>query len=330
MIDLTYWYCSVRMKGLIATYSYISNLGKIDVGSYVEVPFGSQNWPTIGVVESCNAYDEGSTPFPIERTKQIIRIATFEEYENSEPVMPYPYAEDADDEDECDLDSLIEDEDWDEIMRWAENHYDSTHASTLEKVARCFQVCVEQNMPVAALDLGSLYYTGRGVAQDYAEAFRLYQIAADAGELRGICNLGYCHYYGRTGTVDYEKAYHYFALGALLFDDANCLYKLGDMYQRGYHVETNPKYAYLLYTRALKAMDDSTHDCMGDIQLRIGKCSLYGIGTAKDVERANGYLHTALLNFYRRRKTDPFVGGLIASAKALIAEAEALLDAQTL
>ena len=43
-------------------------------------------------------------------------------------------------------------------------------------------------------------------------------------------------------TPDYQKAFHYFLLGAL---DGHLisLYKIGDMYLNGYHVEKNEKRA---------------------------------------------------------------------------------------
>lgn len=324
---MSYWYCSVKVKEANRAYSYISDMGELEIGSFVEVPFGSENTLKIGIVETCGEYDEENAPFPVDRTQHISRLTTAEEYEDNLPVSSY---RDDDDDDWDNVERCIEEEDWDEVMDWASEHHDSYDAETLQRVIQCYRLCLEQNMPPAALNLGSLYYTGRGVEQDYEEAFRLYQIAADAGELRAICNLGYCYYYGRERSVDYEKAFYYFELGALLFNDANCLYKLGDMFLNGYHVDENKQYAFILYNRALNALSDADDDCLGDIQFRLGKCLLRGIGTARNVELSNAYLHTALLNFYKRRKIDPFVGGLIRAAKEYIEEAEALLDAEIL
>lgn len=261
--------------------------------------------------------------------KKIIRAASREEYESNDwNIGNDGGIEDADDI--YDVDDYIEDEDWDEVFDWAVEHHESTSPEIICKVRECYEKCIMQNMPEAALNLGTMYYTGRGVEQDYSKAFELYKLAADACSLRTICNLGYCYYYGRGRPVDYENAYYYYMLGATLYDDANCLYKLGDMYENGYYVEKNEKYACMLYKRALAQADESDVDCIGDIQFRLGKCWLRGIGTARIVEFAYPYLRSALENFYKRRKTDPFVGGLIKSAKEAIAEAEKELDSDIL
>ena len=326
-----YWYCRVAIKGAQSDYSYISDEGRIPAGTYVEVPFGGGNAPVIGVVKACAEYTEEDAPYPVSRTKHIKRIATAEEYEAQAPLQPF-YHDDGDAPDYFDeINYYIEDEDWDSVLDWAIRHHDSTDRETLEKVIECYELCIKQNMPTAALNLGTFYYTGRVVEQDYKRAFELYKIAADAGELRAICNCGYCFYYGRHQAVDHAEAFKYFSLGALLFDDANCLYKLGDMYINGYGVQKNEVYAFKLYSRALDQCRNSDEDAAvtADAQFRVGKCLLRGIGTEKDVEEANVLLSLALLNFYKRRKTDCFVSGLISSTKELIAQAQAQLDEET-
>lgn len=183
-------------------------------------------------------------------------------------------------------------------------------------------------MSEASLELGALYYTGNIVEQNYKKAYELYKIAADAGILRAICNCGYCFYYGRHQDIDYAKAYEYFSLGALLHNDANCLYKLGDMYLNGYFVMKNENYAFILYQRALHCAqeNDENSSCISGAQMRVGKCRLYGTGTYKNAEEAYTLLSLALITFYKRRKAEPYVRGLIVSAKKLLAQAQAQLD----
>ena len=77
----THWYCAVKVKGVSRAYSYISDTGYIDEGSYVEVPFGSSNAMRIGIVDECGAYREENAPYPVRNTKHITRIATKEEYD---------------------------------------------------------------------------------------------------------------------------------------------------------------------------------------------------------------------------------------------------------
>ena len=102
-----------------------------------------------------------------------------------------------------------------------------------------------------------------------------------------ICDCGYCFYYGRHQAVDYAEAYRWFSIGALLYNDANCLYKMGDFYLDGYAVEKNEIYAFKMYERALERCGEwDDNSAMPDAQFRVGKCLLHGIGTAKNIEKS--------------------------------------------
>lgn len=325
-----YWYCGILVKGIETTYSYISDSGEIPSGSYVMVPFGIHNAPRIGIVKFCGEYTEENVPYPVERTKHIIREATAEEYENQPPLPPYYKADDIQD----DLDEVnysIEIEDWEEVYEWAYCHYDDANERICRKAVECYVLCLEHDMPEAALDLGELYYTGKVVEKNYQKAYEFYQIAADAGLVSAIRNCGYGFYYGRHQNIDYAKAYEYFSLGALLHDDANCLYKLGDMYLNGYGVNKNEDYAFILYQRALSCCQENSRDavCIADAQFRVGRCYLDGIGTYKNTEKAHELLSLALVNFYKRRKKDYFVIELLQSTKKLLAQAQEQLDKET-
>ena len=322
-----YWYCGVEVKGIERSYSYISDLGELSVGTYVKVPFGHSNTSRIGIVTSCGEYSAENAPYPPDQTKHITAIASKEEYLADDT----GYVDNPDDFFD-EVNELIAYANWDAVLEWACEHHDTTHPDIAAKVMQCYELCMKQNMPIAFLNLGTFYYNGIFVERDYKKAFELYKVAADAANLRAICNCGYCYYYGRHQEVDYEKAHWYFELGGILFNDANCLYKLGDMYLNGYYVDKNEKYAFILFDRALQICQaqDDTPSCIADAQFRVGKCLLYGIGTDRNIETAHALLNFALLNFYKRRKTDPFVSGLIASTKKLIVEAQKYLEAETI
>ncbi len=223
------------------------------------------------------------------------------------------------------VDRYIANEDWESVMCWAESNHDTTDELTAEKVMECYELCLDL-FPEASLNLGTFYYNGVFVEQDFKKAFELYKTAADAGVIRAICNCAYCFYYGRHQEIDYAEAFKYFNKGALLFDDPNCLYKLGDMYLNGYYVEKNEKYAFMLYKRAYNECNEEDDYCYPDIQFRLGKCLLRGIGTDQDAQKANEFLCLALFRFYQRLMYDPFVKGLIKSTKKLLAEAQEILD----
>ena len=231
------------------------------------------------------------------------------------------------------ISDLLEMENYDAALDWASAHHnDLEHPEIMERVVEVYEMLVEMGNPVAALNLGSMYYNGTYLERDYKEAARLYQIAADAGEEEAICNLGYCYYYGRHQEVDYQKAYEYWSLGALMFQNPSCLYKLGDMYKNGYHVEQNENYAIHLYFSAMNAAmsDDYDGDAVADIDLRLGTAFLHSNVLEHDASNALFHLNRALILFYQRRKIDPFVKGLIQSTKELIDEAVAELDEEVI
>ena len=101
-------------------------------------------------------------------------------------------------------------------------------------------------------DLGSLYYMGELVPQDYARAAKLYEQAMDHGCFQSIINLGYIYEYSRTGEADHQKAYQCYALASALQPSCEAVYKLGDMYSRGEAVPSSMGKACQLWERSLE------------------------------------------------------------------------------
>ncbi len=75
----TYWYCGVVFKDDSYPYAYISDMGYIDEGSFVKVPFGTNNELRIGTVDTCSPFMEKDVPYPVEKTKHIVRIVEWED-----------------------------------------------------------------------------------------------------------------------------------------------------------------------------------------------------------------------------------------------------------
>lgn len=333
-----YRYCTVKPEGMVSTFFYIAN-EDVKVGTKVLIPFGSDDNVILGTVTKVEYYSEDEVPFPLEKMKTILEVLEPGELEDAlrnptpDPENYTPEEAAQIERDLAILDAILEDENFDEALHWACDHHNHLeHPEIMERVVEVYETLIEMGSPIAALNLGSMYYTGTYLDQDYKEAARLYHIAAEAGEEEALCNLGYCYYYGRHQAVDYQKAYEYWSLGALMFQNPSCIYKLGDMYKNGHAVEKNEHHAIHLYFAALNAaMNEDYHgDAIADIDLRLGTAFLHSNVIEHDASNALFHLNRALTLFYQRRKTDPFVKGLIKSTKDLIAEAVAELDEEVI
>ena len=212
--------------------------------------------------------------------------------------------------------------------------YDHPEAATKEIAAKAvsyYEEAVEAGVSRAMLNLGAVYYNGVLVEQDFEKALELYHMAESSEDAevaaRAVCNLGYCYYYGRSVSVDKETAFRFFLKGSLRYDDANCLYKLGDMYRYGDHVEKDEDMAYTLYERALEE-GRFRSGCCADIYKRVGECKLYGVGTRGDAIAAARYLAQAKCDLYERIyvKNDPFAPALFDKVEELLWEAEQRLE----
>lgn len=76
-----YIYCSVEFDGGVSTYYYIADDDAIEVGDYVVVPVGKDNHHSIAEVVKIEYFAEDDVPFPLEKTKHIIRKCTDDDFD---------------------------------------------------------------------------------------------------------------------------------------------------------------------------------------------------------------------------------------------------------
>ena len=69
-------YCTVRIKGVQRSYSYLTGDLPLKVGDWVEVPFGKEAQPRCGQVGSLTDCTRLVAPWPPEQTKTVLRIVT--------------------------------------------------------------------------------------------------------------------------------------------------------------------------------------------------------------------------------------------------------------
>ena len=90
----------------------------------------------------------------------------------------------------------------------------------------------------AQVDLGNLYFEGKGIPQDYAEAVRWYRLAVEQGSARGQNNLGISYANGSGVPMNKEEAARWYRLAAdqgLAAAQSN----LGFLYSTGQGVSMN-------------------------------------------------------------------------------------------
>lgn len=86
-----------------------------------------------------------------------------------------------------------------------------------KKLAEAAGICrrhAEQGDATAQYNLGSMYYHGKGVPQNYGEAFRWYDKAASQGDPEAEYALGYMRYHGQGAPQDYTEAIRWYKKGA--------------------------------------------------------------------------------------------------------------------
>jgi TPR repeat protein len=64
------------------------------------------------------------------------------------------------------------------------------------------------------LNLGKLYYEGKGVTRDYVEALRLFRQAADLGDPQAMINIGVMYQHGQAVRKDGAEAARWFSRAA--------------------------------------------------------------------------------------------------------------------
>ena len=71
-----YRFCGVNFPGYNRSYAYLANGWDVSVGDIVMVPTGPENTPSVAKVVSVGNYTAEVAPYPVERTKSILRKAT--------------------------------------------------------------------------------------------------------------------------------------------------------------------------------------------------------------------------------------------------------------
>lgn len=117
-------------------------------------------------------------------------------------------------------------------------------------VARCIELCDEEEDPAACNRLAWFYKKGQNTEKNPTQARRLFKKACDLNLPSACGHLGYAYYLGDLGLdKDYHKSIQLFRIGCNGNDTSSC-YFLALHYDLGLGIEKNPQTAALHYERA--------------------------------------------------------------------------------
>lgn len=150
------------------------------------------------------------------------------------------------------------------------------------KAMEYYTLASDKGCSLAAANLGNMYYKGEGVPQDYVKAAQLYEQAKDITGAQ--IALGHMYSNGWGVKQDYVKAAEYYSLAAEK-GNPQAQFNLGVMYHFGQGVEQNYKKAVELYSQAA----DKGYV---DAQNNLGHMYENGYGVPKNVKKA--------IEFYRK------------------------------
>ena len=86
--------------------------------------------------------------------------------------------------------------------------------------------------------------------QNYEEAIRWYQMAADNGSSGAMRNIGMFYYYGQGRPVDYHVAYDWFMSAIHCAANTHAMFLVGEMFEKGLYVDKNIQTAISWYQKA--------------------------------------------------------------------------------
>ena len=166
---------------------------------------------------------------------------------------------------------------------------------TGEEELALLQRNVENGIPAAMFQLGSNYANGlHGLVPSHKKAARLYQRAADLGDVLAMHNLGFLYERGEGIKLDLKKTVKYWRMAAEQ-GMASAQYNLGTSYERGEGVAQDYAEAARLY----KLAADQGHT---KAEYNLGVMYYCGNGFARDIAEGIFWLKRAAAKGNKRAK----------------------------
>lgn len=144
-----------------------------------------------------------------------------------------------------------------------------------DEAFRLYNESADQGNPHAQYDIGMMYELGKGVKQDYIEALRWYRKASALNDADAQCSIGSMYYYGRGVQQNLGEAETWFRRAA---DQglARAEYNLGILYDHGRGVPRDPAQSYYWYRKAADQDYEPAERVLGFKSSIVGMWTLVG------------------------------------------------------
>lgn len=135
-----------------------------------------------------------------------------------------------------------------------------TENKTFESIIkRFYEHMIACGNAQACCNLGNMYHdtNNEGSKEDYEKAIELYTLGGERGDDQSLINLGYIYYYGRGTKRNYSRAYQCFAHATFISNNPEAYWKLGDLYASGKGVRKSDATAWQLYLQAYECAGET-------------------------------------------------------------------------
>lgn len=196
------------------------------------------------------------------------------------------------------LGSIIQ-KDYQEAYKW--------YTQLFEMVKQIWEETYDEEEIEAYVDsivnLGGMYERGIGINQNYEEAKKCYELAANYGDKDTLCRLAYLYY----NNEEYDKAFKYFEKAGedWYFSD----YMLAEQY---FYVDKDYEQALIWYEKALNCEVE-------EASWKIGEIYYVGLGVKQDYKKAFSYLKYFNEECVDEFEEDDFVGEVPAKINYYLA-----------
>lgn len=110
-----------------------------------------------------------------------------------------------------------------------------------EKTKKNAQDDTKEIQPFAQMELGEMYYEGKGTEKNFKKAFYWFKKSAENGVVGANARVAYMYYDGEGTLKSYKDAFYYIQRGLGFELDAKSLFYIGRMYFYGQGTEEDKK-----------------------------------------------------------------------------------------